>query len=338
MAVTRSRISVVASENGADGSGITSVKVTKITKVTKKKTERKSAPASPKKRAIPKQHIEECFPVVDVPADLLLPSEFVDSHEPEFVDGVRHILKKDPTLYPCIVFQNFRAFAKREPKEETDDEIILRYWYSLISSVIGQQVSGHAAKAIEGRFRELFLESPTPKETLEKTTEQLRGAGLLGMKAKYVVSISEAFSSPESKLVSVDFYNSSTKEEIISELVQLKGIGEWSAKMFSIFTLKELDIFAYDDLGVARGVARYLENRPQLLKDVKEGVDAVEKLKNGLKKKGKFQTKSSKRDWTPLHDEYVKFLGHMFAPYQLVVMLIMWRLASTNVEILENVR
>lgn len=341
MAVTRSKISVTTEKvaNGVSTSVKTEFKVAKLAKVTKKKIEPtvKSPSASPRKKK-PYQHIETLFPVVEVPLDLLLPSSFVENHDPEFIKGVQFILKKDPTLYPCVVYQEFKAFKNKVEDTLSEKEVILRYWYSLISSVIGQQVSGHAAKAIEGRFRQLFDDRPTPQETLTKTPEELRAVGLLAMKLKYVVSISEAFTSPDSKLVSLDFYRSSSNEEIINELVLLKGIGEWSAKMFSVFTLQELDIFAYDDLGVARGVARYLENRPQLLQDVKEGVHAVEELKIGLKKKGKFQTKSSKRDWVPLHDQYVKYLGRMFSPYQLVFMLIMWRMASTNVEVLENVR
>lgn len=341
MAVTRSRVTVMAEKapNGSDKTAeVKLTKVTKVTRVTKKRETKAVAPESPTKKKLAKKHIEELFPVVQVPSDLLLPQQFVEYHDPRFIEGVLHILKKDPTLYPCIVYQNFKSFAKQEKRTESESEVILQYWYALISSVIGQQVSGHAAKAIEGRFNALFQGKPTPQKTLKATPEELRAVGLLGMKMKYVVSISEAFSSSDSKLVSLDFYNSSTNEEIINELVQLKGIGEWSAKMFSTFTLKELDIFAYDDLGVARGVARYLEIRPQLLKDIKEGVHAAEELRKGLKKKGKFQTNSSKRDWIPLHDQYVMYLGQMFAPYRLVLMLIMWRLSSTNVEILENVR
>lgn len=341
MAVTRSKITVVKTSVENHNGVQTVEKVTKTKKVKttipgtpKSKVKASSANASPRK----KPHIEELFAVVDIPEDLLLPQTFIDRHKPEFIKGVNYILLKDPSLYPCIVHLDFKAFSNKVALPETEDEVILRYWYALISSVIGQQVSGHAAKAIEGRFKLLFEDGPTPQDTLKKSPEELRAVGLLAMKLKYVISISEAFSSPDSKLVSLDFYRSSTNQEIIDELVLLKGIGEWSAKMFSVFTLKELDIFAYDDLGVARGVARYLENRPQLLKDIQKGVNEDELLKLGLKKKGKFQTKSSKRDWVPLHDEYVKYLGKLYSPYLLVLMLIMWRLASTNVEILENVR
>lgn len=332
MAVTRSKITVVDKITTGDEKVNGVQNVEKVTKV--KKVKKVAVSESPRK----KKHIEELYAVIEVPKDLLLPKSFVDYHTPEFIVGVQHILQIDPTLYPCIVHLNFKAFAKEEKMPQTETETVLQYWYALIRSVIGQQVSGHAARAIEGRFRQLFNGSPTPQEALKKSPEELRAVGLLNMKMKYVLSISEAFCSPDSKLTSLDFYNSSTTEEIVNELIALKGIGEWSAKMFSVFTLKELDVFAYDDLGVARGVARYLEKRPQLLAEIKNGVNDDETLKLRLKRKGKFQTTSSKRDWIAHHDEYVKYLGNLYSPYQLVLMLLMWRLAATNVEVLENVR
>lgn len=289
---------------------------------------------SPRKKRNLEDHLSE----IPVPPDLALPQEFIDFHHPGFIDGIRAILAKDPSLYPAIVHRNFVVFSKSDPDSRPDSEIINDYWYKLVSAVIGQQISGSAAKAIETRFRALFDSVPTPQDLLTKDHETLRAVGLLNQKLAYVLHISTSFTDPTLPLTSASFYRNSTSAELITELTKLKGIGEWSAKMFLVFTLKELDVFAYDDLGVARGVSRYLANRPQLLAEVKQGVHAVEALKLGLKKKGKFMKSSSKRDWIPLHDEYVKLLGAMHAPYQLVFMLIMWRLLATNVEILENVR
>lgn len=307
-------------------------------KVKKPKSTAKSTKAPKKLPSVVdgKSNIESIF-AKPIPEDLLLPQEFIDFHDPEFIQGIHHVLSVDRSLYPVIVHAPFQSFAKRVRLPEEEDAVISRYWYELISSVIGQQVSGSAARAIQGRFNELFDGKPTAAKVAEKSDEQLRAVGLLSMKCKYVRHISDTFCT-SCPLTNLSYYNATTNENLIKELTQLKGIGEWSARMFSVFSLHELDVFAYDDLGVARGVARYLENRPQLLKEIKEGVHAVEELKRGLARKGKFQTKSLKRTWTPLHDEYVKFLGLRYAPYQLVFMLIMWRLASTNIEVFENVR
>ncbi|KAM9910759.1 hypothetical protein OXX69_004167 [Metschnikowia pulcherrima] len=292
-------------------------------------------PPSPSKRQS-KPHIESIFAHIVTPTDLALPSEFVSYHTPEFVEAIQHVVKIDPTLYPAVAHDNFEAFARTKEESKTEHELINNYWYSLISSVISQQVSGSAAKAIKTRFKDLFAGPPSPTETLKLPQDKLKAVGLSSMKLKYVIHISEVFSDPTSNLTSADFYKTSTSAELVAELTKLKGIGEWSASMFAVFTLKELDIFAYDDLGVARGVSRYLQVRPKVLEEVKAGVHAVEELKARLKRKSKFHMDKSKRDWTPLHDEYVKFLALKFEPLRTAFMLIMWRLSATNIDALEK--
>lgn len=303
-------------------------KTTKTTKTTKRTVSKD-----------PKLYIEDVLSHIEVPPDLTLPEAFVAFHEPEFLKGVEHVLKTDRSLYPVVVYRNFETFRRTEQPQKrlSEEDTILSYWYALIRSVLGQQISGMAAKAVEARFRKLFEnDTPTPSETALKTTEELRGAGLSGQKAKYVVHISETFLDKKSPLARLSFYEQSTSQEILDELVKLKGVGVWSAKMFATFTLKNLNLFAYDDLGVARGVSKYLQRRPEVYQDIKKEVDQIEEIKELLKRKSLFAKSGSKRDWVPCHDEYVKFLGLKFAPYLLVLMLLMWRLAATNVEILET--
>lgn len=293
----------------------------------------KSSSASHKKV---KPHIETYYSHIEIPSDLSLPNEFVQSHTPEFIDGVKHILSLDRSLYPAIIHDKFRVFNLSQEPIKAENDLINYYYNSLIRSILGQQISGHAAKAIEGRFKLLFEGDPTPQKTLELLPEILKGVGLSSMKLKYILHISETFAKGDSNLSHPEFYTNASTDELIKELTLLKGIGEWSARMFCLFTLKHIDVFAYDDLGVARGVARYLEVRPELLAEVKKGVQAVEELKARLKRKGKFENANSKRDWKPLHDEYVKFLALKFLPYQLVFMLLMWRLSDTNTEVLQK--
>ncbi|ODV68330.1 DNA glycosylase [Hyphopichia burtonii NRRL Y-1933] len=274
---------------------------------------------------------------ISIPSDLKLPDEFIKFHDEEFIKGIEYILSKDSTLYPAITCSNFKSFpreVKNDLKEE--EEVIRSYWYSLICSVIGQQISGHAAKSVENKFRNLFEGQPSAKETVLKPAEELKAAGLSNQKLGYVYDISHAFNDETNPLTKLEFYKKSSSDEIIEELVKLKGIGSWSAKMFLFFTLRELDIFAEDDLGVARGAARYWELRPESLKQIKQEVNLIEEFKKLLKRKGKFENKNTKRDWIAHHDQYVKYLGLTFKPYQLIFMLVMWRLSSTNVDVLEN--
>lgn len=101
--------------------------------------------------------------------------------------------------------------------------------------------------------------------------------------------------------------------------------------------IEEMDVFAEDDLGIARGMARYLNKRPELLKQIKQECMNDEESQLLLKRKLKFANKTdSKRNWTPIHDAYVKYAAKRFLPYRSVFMMILWRLSSTNIDVLEK--
>lgn len=291
--------------------------------------------------------LEDLLTHITIPQDLSLPPKYIQDHTPEFIKGIQHILKIDPSLYPVIVHQNFKSFSSliytnvtmNENYNNSNDKEnrIHTYWYSLIRSVIAQQVSGAAAKAIQTRFEGLFDGIPTPNKTLKFTPEELKSVGLSNMKVKYVQSISEAFNDPNNHLTRFEFYKQSKLDDILIELCKLKGIGIWSAKMFAMFTLEEMDVFAEDDLGIARGMARYLNKRPELLKQIKQECMNDEESQLLLKRKLKFANKTdSKRNWTPIHDAYVKYAAKRFLPYRSVFMMILWRLSSTNIDVLEK--
>lgn len=298
----------------------------------------KSPSKSPKK---PKTLLEDSLDHIEL-NDNELPASFVDYHQGTFIEGVKHILRIDPSLYRPIVYKPFELFKKTESESikekpiEDEGAVIKSYWLALLSSVMSQQISGSAAKAIYTRFEAMFDKEPNPKELLAKLTEELRGIGLSFQKIKYVSHISEVFSDPESNLTKIEFYKNNDLSVIIDELVLLKGIGVWSAKMFALFTLREYDVFAHDDLGIARGVSYYLSKRPQVLKSIKEEVAKDDILKALLKKKSKFEKADSKRDWIPYHDQYVIYLSNSFKPYRSILMMIFYRLSATNVDILEQ--
>lgn len=302
------------------------------------KSPSKSPSKSPKKRILYEDFVDH----VEILPSGELPSSFVSYHNPLFIEGVKHILQVDPTLYRSIVAQNFERYKREQGgsvKEEVipdSKEVIIQYWLNLISSVMSQQISGKAAAAIYQRFENLFEVKPNPQELLTKLTEELRAIGLSGQKVKYVYHISEVFNNPQEPLTKVEFYKENELPAIVEELVKLKGIGEWSAKMFALFTLKEWDVFAHDDLGIARGAYFYLNRRPEMLKLVKQQVHQDENMKALLKKKGKFENSKGKRDWTPLHDQYLLQLSKRFSPYRSIFMVILWRLSATTIDILED--
>jgi DNA-3-methyladenine glycosylase II len=130
---------------------------------------------------------------------------------------------------------------------------------ALVGSIVGQQVSAAAARAIWTR---LLAAGPlTPERFLAFTDEELRAIGFSRQKILYVRGIAEAIASG-----ALDFrrLHRMADEDAIAELVRLKGIGRWTAEIYLLFGLQRLDIWPADDLGLQVGVQRLkrLESRP----------------------------------------------------------------------------
>lgn len=295
-----------------------------IPETPKKKRVKRSLPKSPSKKIPFKQREADLLLQYPIPSDLKLPESFTSLHKSEFIKGLEHVISKDPSLYPLIVSEPFGAFHSSENPSTTDQG----HFEKLCRSVIGQQVSGAAARSIEAKFVAVFNDKgqfPIPEEVINTKDETLRNAGLSVRKSEYIKSISRKFIDQE---ISQKIFESCSDEEILEKLVSIKGIGEWSAKMFLTFALHRLDVFASDDLGVARGISRYLESRPEVLKKAQKEVDI-----SIQKKKSKFDD-GKKRDWKIIHDLYVQHIAEDFAPYRSAFMLICWRASSTNIDVL----
>ena len=127
------------------------------------------------------------------------------------------------------------------------------YYESLIRSIVYQQLSGKAASIIYERFLDLFVFDiyPEPKDILAVSIETLRSSGLSYQKVNYIRDLSEKWQDETINLTDID---SMTDEEISSELIKVKGIGQWTADMFLMFTLGRPDVFPFGDLGIQKGV------------------------------------------------------------------------------------
>ncbi|HUU78939.1 MAG TPA: DNA-3-methyladenine glycosylase 2 family protein [candidate division Zixibacteria bacterium] len=126
------------------------------------------------------------------------------------------------------------------------------YFLDLVETIIAQQISGKAANSIIKKFYELFKnKKPTPDLLLKKSEEELVSAGISKQKRGYLYSLAEKF---KDKTITPDRFPEMADQEIIDELVQIKGIGKWSAQMFLMFTLRREDIFAPDDLGLRKAL------------------------------------------------------------------------------------
>ena len=131
-------------------------------------------------------------------------------------------------------------------------------------SIAGQQLSVLAARAIWRKLTERFDgRTPTPQEILADDPEELRAAaGFSRAKVAYLRSLAEHVVAGELEL---DRLAELPDEEIIRELTAVKGIGEWTAQMFLMFTLHRPDVLPTGDLGVRNAVkAAYgLETAPK---------------------------------------------------------------------------
>ena len=126
---------------------------------------------------------------------------------------------------------------------------------ALVRSIVGQQLSVLAARSIFGRLTERFGgRTPSPQEVLADDPEALRlAAGLSRAKVGFLRSLAEHV---EGGTLELDRLEELPDEQVIAELVTVKGLGEWSAHMFLIFTLARPDVPAWGDLGVRRATER----------------------------------------------------------------------------------
>src|SRR4051812_45100429 len=124
---------------------------------------------------------------------------------------------------------------------------------ALLRSITGQQLSVKAARAIYGRLTERFGgRPPTPEELLADDPEQMRAAaGLSRAKVASLRSLAEHVLDGHLELARLDEL---PDEEVIRELVAVKGIGEWTAHMFLMFTLHRPDVLATGDQGIKNAV------------------------------------------------------------------------------------
>ena len=129
-----------------------------------------------------------------------------------------------------------------------------RGYTTLLRTIVGQQVSVHAAAAVWRRLEEKLGEG-CPHETLLGTDfDGLRACGLSRQKQGYARSLAELVQSGE-----IDFHNlPDDDEEAITLLTRVKGIGRWSAEIYLLFAEGRPDIWPAGDLAVQEAVKRIL--------------------------------------------------------------------------------
>ncbi|HMK62919.1 MAG TPA: hypothetical protein VK386_04800 [Acidimicrobiales bacterium] len=124
---------------------------------------------------------------------------------------------------------------------------------ALAESIVYQQLNGRAAASIHARLVENLGGSITPESIEAGGLDTLRASGLSGAKAAAVLDVADKVTLGT---VGLDRIGRLADDAVVAELVQVKGIGRWTAEMFLIFCLGRLDVWPVDDYGVRVGYAR----------------------------------------------------------------------------------
>lgn len=125
-----------------------------------------------------------------------------------------------------------------------------RPFQTLANSIISQQLSAKAADTIERRVQAI-VPGFTPAGFLAVPTEALRAAGLSSAKARYILELAQRVSDGR---LNLEAMQEAPDADVIAALVELPGIGQWTAEMFLIFGLSRPDVLSLGDAGLQRAV------------------------------------------------------------------------------------
>ena len=122
---------------------------------------------------------------------------------------------------------------------------------TLARSIVGQQISVKAAQTVWERF-ELLPRKLTPANVLKLKVDDMRAAGLSARKVEYLVDLALHF---DNGALHVKSWESMSDDEIVAELIAIRGIGRWTAEMFLIFHLMRPNVLPLDDVGLITGIS-----------------------------------------------------------------------------------
>ena len=208
----------------------------------------------------------------------------VKHSEADYSKGLRYLRKK---------FPDFKKLS-----DEYTPEFNLKHrrslYEALIRAVANQQLHMKAAATITARFIALYpgKKFPTPEQVLGSTNEELRACGFSENKVKAIKEIAQK--TIEGVVPSKKETEKLSNEELISRLIPLRGIGQWTVEMVLLFQLGRLDIWPVDDFGIRRGY--------QIWKKLKVMPTAKE----------------------------LKDKADIYAPYQSIISLHLWQLSNTT--------
>jgi len=164
--------------------------------------------------------------------------------------AVRHLKRVDPVMRriinevgPCLLHERMHTNRLR----------------ALVTAIIAQQISWHAARTVEARFCALYgcdstnrhSRFPRPEQILTTPVRRLRSVGLSGQKVGYIRDIAARAASGQLPLARLGRMND---DAIMERLTAVKGIGRWTAEIFMMFSMGRPDVLPVDDLGLQHAI------------------------------------------------------------------------------------
>jgi DNA-3-methyladenine glycosylase II len=156
-------------------------------------------------------------------------------------EACKHLVKKDRVMKRLIP-----QFADTSLQTRGDAFV------TLARSIVGQQISVKAAQTVWDRFA-LLPKKITPGNVLKLKVDDMRAAGLSARKVEYLVDLALHF---DNGALHIKTWETMEDEDIIAELVAIRGIGRWTAEMFLIFHLMRPNVLPLDDVGLINGISR----------------------------------------------------------------------------------
>ena len=124
---------------------------------------------------------------------------------------------------------------------------------TLARSIVGQQISVKAAQSVWNRLA-AAVPSVAPAAVAELRLRRLRACGLSGRKSEYLRDLARHF---VDGAIQVQRWPEMDDEAVIAELIQVRGIGRWTAEMLLMFSLLRPNVLPVDDLGLRRAASRH---------------------------------------------------------------------------------
>lgn len=166
------------------------------------------------------------------------------------MDYKKHLAKADPVMARLVKKYKLSRFRI------TDNPL-----RDLVESIISQQLSVKAAATIYKRFLALYGgKFPSAQRIIKTPPARIRSCGVSGSKSAYIKNVARAFAAGH---LDRKYLAKMTDEEVRERLVAIKGVGQWTAEMFLIFSLARPDVFSPGDVGLQNAIRKQYGKKPK---------------------------------------------------------------------------